>query len=308
MTPAISVTLPSSAAASTIAAELELVLQLVERLAQRLRVGAVERRGEHLRRPSRRPRASARSSPCDDASFAFSRASSFSSAAHRCPCSCAIFCATSSGLAPSARPRASASFASCACTYASAPSPVTASTRRMPAATPLSATILKKPMSPVRATCVPPQSSRELADVEHAHLVAVLLAEQHHRAGFCASSMLHDARARVVRCAGSRALTSASTARISSSVIGALCAKSKRVLRGSTSEPFCWTCAPEHLAQRLVHQVRRRVVAHRARARASWSTVAPPPCRRRGARPVFSAPWWPKTSGWIFCVSSTAKA
>ena len=31
----------------------------------------------------------------------------------------------------------------------------------MPAATPDSDTILKKPMSPVRATCVPPQSSVE---------------------------------------------------------------------------------------------------------------------------------------------------
>ena len=34
-------------------------------------------------------------------------------------------------------------------------------TRRTPAAIPLSATILKKPMSPVRATCVPPHSSVE---------------------------------------------------------------------------------------------------------------------------------------------------
>ena len=40
--------------------------------------------------------------------------------------------------------------------------PVTASMRRMPAATPASPRILKEPMSPVRTTCVPPQSSTEL--------------------------------------------------------------------------------------------------------------------------------------------------
>ena len=59
---------------------------------------------------------------------------------------------------------------------------VTASTRRTPAATPLSATILNTPMSPVRCTCVPPHSSR-LEPMSSTHLVAVLLAEQHHRAG-----------------------------------------------------------------------------------------------------------------------------
>src|SRR5258705_8328544 len=48
-----------------------------------------------------------------------------------------------------------------ACTQASAPSPVAASTRRTPAATPPWDVILKKPMSPVRATCVPPHSSRD---------------------------------------------------------------------------------------------------------------------------------------------------
>src|SRR5450830_519155 len=48
------------------------------------------------------------------------------------------------------------------CTNVSAFSPVTASTRRIPAATPPSATILNKPISPVRDTCVPPHSSREV--------------------------------------------------------------------------------------------------------------------------------------------------
>ncbi|KAG1226966.1 hypothetical protein G6F68_019659 [Rhizopus microsporus] len=47
------------------------------------------------------------------------------------------------------------------CTQASALSPVMASIRRTPAATPPSETILNRPISPVRLTCVPPQSSRE---------------------------------------------------------------------------------------------------------------------------------------------------
>ena len=102
---------------------------------------------------------SASSSPCEDAIFDLSRASSRSSARTE-SCICAIFCATSSGFVFSAA-AASASFASRACTQSSAPSPVTASTRRMPAAMPVSDTILKKPMSPVRRTCVPPQSSVE---------------------------------------------------------------------------------------------------------------------------------------------------
>jgi hypothetical protein len=78
------------------------------------------------------------------------------------------------------------------------------------------------------------------ADVEHADLVAVLFAEQHHRAELLRFVDRHDARVgRMV--VEDLALTISSTRRIWSSVIGALCAKSKRVLSGSTSEPFCCT-------------------------------------------------------------------
>ena len=49
-------------------------------------------------------------------------------------------------------------------------------------------------------------------------------------------------------------------------VIGLVCEKSKRSRSGATSEPFCATCGAEHLAQRLVQQVRRRVVGARRRA------------------------------------------
>ena len=47
----------------------------------------------------------------------------------------------------------------------SAPTPVTASIRRTPAATPPSLTTLKTPISPVRSTCVPPHSSTEKRSV-----------------------------------------------------------------------------------------------------------------------------------------------
>ncbi len=122
--------------------------------------------------------------------------------------------------------------------------PVTASTRRMPAATPPSETILKSPMSPVRATCVPPQSSREepMSSTRTSSpyfspksIIAptfLRLVDGHRRARSSASLRRISA------------LTIASTRRISSALIGALCAKSKRVLSASTSEPFCCTCAP----------------------------------------------------------------
>ena len=42
------------------------------------------------------------------------------------------------------------------------------------------------------------QLGREIAHAEHAHLVAVLLAEERHRAGLDRLVVLHDARAHVV--------------------------------------------------------------------------------------------------------------
>ena len=41
-----------------------------------------------------------------------------------------------------------------------------------------------------------------------------------------------------------KALAMASTAAISSGVIGLVCEKSKRSRSGATSEPFCATCVP----------------------------------------------------------------
>ena len=164
------------------------------------------------------------------------------SAAFALSISCAIFASISAAGAFSAAAAAEI-LASCACTQASALSPVTASTRRMPAATPPSATILKKPMSPVRATCVPPQSSRELPMSSTRTSSPYFSPNSIIAPVFCAAS-IGITRASVGALRRISLLTIVSTRRISSSVIGAPCAKSKRVLSESTSDPFCWTCAP----------------------------------------------------------------
>ncbi len=108
----------------------------------------------------------------------------------------------------------------------------------MPAATPPSPVILNSPMSPVRATCVPPQSSRELPMSRTRTSSPYFSPKSIIAPCFCASA-IGMTRASVGAFAMISALTIVSTRRISSSVIGALCAKSKRVLSGSTSEPFC---------------------------------------------------------------------
>ncbi len=102
------------------------------------------------------------------------------------------------------------------------------------------------------------------------------------------------------------AFTSASTRRISSAVMGALWLKSKRVLSSSTSEPFWWTCVPSTsrnaLCMRCVAEWWRMVRARLSRSTLA-ATVSP-----SASSPVFTTPWWPKTSGWIFCVSCTSKS
>ena len=98
-------------------------------------------------------------------------------------------------------------------------------------------------------------------------------------------------------------MTSASTSRISPSVIGSLCEKSNRVLSASTSEPFCCTCGPSTRRSAAC----MRCVAewfHIVRARAVPLTAASTLSPTRSF-PVLSAPLCPNTSGWIFCVSST---
>ncbi len=98
-------------------------------------------------------------------------------------------------------------------------------------------------MSPVRVTCVPPQSSRDVPMSSTRTSSPYFSPKSIIAPSFCASSM-PIVRAFVGWLSRISALTISSTRRICSSVSGALCAKSKRVLSGSTSEPFCWTCVP----------------------------------------------------------------
>jgi hypothetical protein len=82
--------------------------------------------------------------------------------------------------------------------------------------------------------------------------------------------------------------------------------KSKRVLSGSTSEPFCCHVRTQHFAQRLVHQVGGRVVADGARALGFVDLRIDRVAHLQ--RTGRSTPWWPNTSAWIFSVSSTSNA
>ena len=92
--------------------------------------------------------------------FAWSEATSFSS-----EWICSMQALTFSGSSDSFTPRkfcwSSLTRAVFCCRTWSTFIPVTASIRRTPAEIPASEMILKEPMSPVRATCVPPQSSFE---------------------------------------------------------------------------------------------------------------------------------------------------
>jgi hypothetical protein len=65
-------------------------------------------------------------------------------------------------------------------------SPVTASIRRTPEATPLSAITLNKPMSPVLPHMGAPAQLTAAANVEHTHGFTIFFAKQHHGTGLAA--------------------------------------------------------------------------------------------------------------------------
>ena len=173
--------------------------------------------------------------------------------------------------------------------------------RRTPAATPDSATILNRPMSPVALTCVPPHSSWVLPMLSTRTVSPYFSPNSIIAPVFCASS-IDISCATVPALPRISALTIASIWRICASVTGALCAKSKRVRSGVTSEPFCCTCVPSTSRSALC--IRWVALWLRTmRARRSPSTLAV------NTSPTFTAPsttrpWWPNTSAWIFMVSS----
>ena len=146
-------------------------------------------------------------------------------------------------------------------------------------------------MSPVRATCVPPQNSFD-SPIVTTRTVSPYFSPKNAIAPACLASAIGSTAVSVAALrADARVDQVLDALRFSSSVSGAKCEKSKRRRSGATSEPFWVTCVAEHVAQRPVQQVRRRVVARGCR-RAARRRPRGRPCRRRAARPSATSPRW----------------
>ncbi len=203
-------------------------------------------------RPDRRPVVAA--------SLDFRRASSFSRA-RTFSKTWAILPGTSPTGALKAA-TATSSIACCCWTRASALSPVTASTRRTPAATPASAVILNRPISPVRVTCVPPHSSTRGAQCRaRARRRRTSRRTASWRPGLLGFGDGQHAVTQVAALGSTSALTRFSTLRISSSVIGCVVAEVEAGLVRIDLRALLLHVVAEYFAQRLVQQVGRRVVA-----------------------------------------------
>jgi len=126
----------------------------------------------------------------------------------------------------------------------SAASPDAASTRRTPAATPLSPLILTTPMSPVRATCVPPHSSVEKSPMRTTVTRSPYLSPKNASAPALIASSYGISSDHTSALARMYALVSSSTSRNAASSTGPAWLKSKRSRSGVTSDPACFTCSP----------------------------------------------------------------
>ena len=133
---------------------------------------------------------------------------------------------------------------SLAFTASSAPSPVTASMRRIPAAIPPSDVMRKRPMSPVRCTCVPPQSSVEKLPNDSTRTTSSYFSPNSAMAPDFTASSKGSCRITAGALRRISPLTSRSTVSSSAGVTGWVCEKSKRSRSGATSEPRCTTCLP----------------------------------------------------------------
>ena len=187
-----------------------------------------------------------------------------------------------------------------------APAPVSASMRRTPAATPDSSVIRKAPMSPVARTCVPPHSS--VLNARHrddAHAVAVLLAEERHRAA--ASPPAVGAPSVCDRRVAKDLLVDDRSMRPSSSGVTACEVHEVEAQAiGRHQRARLLDVRAEHLAQRRVEEVGRGVVAARrvaerrvhfgaSRGRPARSGRSPlDPMRARQARPEAATPRRPR--------------
>ena len=103
------------------------------------------------------------------------------------------------------------------------------------------------------------------ADIEHPHLVAVLLAEEHDRAGFFRLLDRHDLRARrrVAHDLGVHLRLDAPDLVVRKRLV---VREIETRLLAVDERSLLLYVRPEHVTQRLVHEVRHRVIAHRAAA------------------------------------------
>ncbi len=168
--------------------------------------------------------------------------------------------ASSARMRSSRLARSSCSWRSRSRRYSTAAVPVSASMRRAPAPVDASETITKGPMSPVRATCVPPQSSLEKSPVDTTRTRSPYFSSKSPIAPSSAASW----RSTISHCTGWSSSTRRLTIRsISRSVSGSTrprWVKSKRSLSGPTYEPACRTPWPSVSAQRPAEDVRGGVV------------------------------------------------
>ena len=109
-----------------------------------------------------------------------------------------------------------------------------------------------RPMSPVRFTCVPPQSSTDhallapgaTAPIDTTRTSSPYFSPNSAIAPEARASSSAISRVSTGVFSSSTALAMSSTALISSALIGLVCEKSKRRRSGETSEPFCATWVP----------------------------------------------------------------
>ena len=113
-----------------------------------------------------------------------------------------------------------------------------------PAAIPDSDKILNAVITPVLATCVPPQNSFEKSPMETTRTVSPYFSPKRALAPVFLASSMFITCVTTSRFSAIFSFTIASTLSSSSLVIAEKCVKSKRSLSGVTREPACSTCVP----------------------------------------------------------------
>ena len=194
-----------------------------------------------------------------------------------------------------------------------AASRVSASSRRTPAATALSPTTETRPISPVRRTCVPPQSSTEygrgplspsLVPIETTRTSSPYFSPNSARAPDSRASSSPISRVTTGSFLSMMALAMSSTRGQLVGGYGLGWAKSKRSRSGATSEPFCATWSPSTSRSASCSRCVAEWLARIAGARCVVDLAAPAPRRPRAA--LVTSTTWANRSPSFFLTSRTA--